>query len=239
MRTSVIYTLLAGLALGSAPADAQAPTTLVTCESLNNRYVECPVQVNSQVRLVRTLGGSCVAGRTYAAEREKIWVKDGCRGVFEVKPQAREPEPERRPKPLTYLLRCESIRNQTAECPVDPAATVALARQLSGVSCTEGQNWGAYGASLFVSRGCRGEFEVTRVRRPGNFGRPGNTGYEITCESWDGGMFSCRIGEGDTVVLDQTLSRRSCVEGTSWGVSGSSIWVDDGCRAEFRITKRN
>lgn len=232
MRPSVIYALLGSMGLAAIPAEAQQ----ITCESPNDQRVECRIPANYQVRLVRTLGTKpCLLNRTFGWDATKIWVREGCRGVFEAKPAPPPPDPADRPS--TYLLRCESIRNQTAECPVEPSGTVVLARTLSGAACTQGQSWERLGGSIYVNRGCRGEFEVTIQRRPARFDRPTNTSYEITCESRDGGRFSCRIGMGDTVQLAQVLSRKSCVEGSSWGVAGGYIWTDDGCRAEFRVTR--
>jgi hypothetical protein len=229
----VIYALIGGLALSASSAQAQE-TQQITCESRDNRRVECPVPENHEVRLVRTLGTApCIPGRTYGAPAGKIWVSNGCRGVFEVKP----PAPPVVKEPPSYLLRCESIRNQTADCPIDASGTVVLARTLSGAACTEGQSWVRVGGSLYVARGCRGEFEVTLPRRPVNFSRPTNTTYELTCGSYYDGRLSCRINPGDIVRLDRTLSRKSCVEGVSWGVGVNAVWVDEGCRAEFEVTK--
>lgn len=37
------------------------------------------------------------------------------------------------------------------------------------------------------------------------------------------------------VRLVKQLSREACVEGVSWGFDRDGIWVDQGCRAEFRV----
>ena len=236
LRSSVI--LAAVLLIGAGRQVSAQTVRQVTCESLSDRYTECPIQENSMVKLVRTLSNTpCTPGRTYGAERTKIWVRSGCRAVFEVTPRpVTEPT---QPTPLTrsYLLRCESSRNQTSECPVDPSATVTLATQRSGTACTEGQTWGRLGGSIYVARGCRAEFEVTPTSRAGSFSRPTNTTYWITCESRDDRRFHCRIGNLDVPRLEQQLSRTSCVEGRTWGVADGFLWVDDGCRAEFEISR--
>lgn len=236
LRSSAI---LAGvfLSAGYQTASAQAARQ-VACESLSDRYTECPIPENSQVRLIRTLSNTaCTPGRSYGAERARIWVRSGCRGVFEVTPpvitQPNQPPQASR----SYLLRCESTRNQTSECPVDPSATVRVATQRSGAACTEGQSWGRLAGSLYVSRGCRADFEVTPSSRPTTFARPTNTTYWIICESRDNRRYYCRIGDLDVPRLEKQLGGTSCVEGTTWGVAEGFLWVDDGCRGEFKIAR--
>jgi hypothetical protein len=230
--------LAAVLLLGAGRAASAQTVRQVTCESLSDRYTECPIPENHTVRLLRTLSNTgCMPGRTFGAERNKIWVRSGCRGVFEVRPPVANVPTEPTPVSRSYLLRCESSRNQTSECPVDPSATVTLATQRSGTTCTEGQTWGRLGGAIYVARGCRGEFEVTPTGRPGSFSRPTNTTYWITCESRDDRRFYCRIGNLDVPRLEQQLSRTSCVEGRTWGVADGFLWVDDGCRAEFQVSR--
>jgi hypothetical protein len=235
LRSTTI--LAAILLIGPQAASAQT-VRQVTCESLSDRYAECTIPENSTVRLLRTLSStSCTLGRTYGAERTKIWVRSGCRGVFEVSPRPITEPTEPTPVSRSYLLRCESSRNQTSECPVDPSAAVKLATQRSGTACTEGQTWGRLGGSIYVARGCRAEFEVTPTSRPGSFSRPTNTTYWITCDSRDDRRYYCRIGNLDVPRLEQQLSRSSCVEGRTWGVTEGVLWVDDGCRAEFEVSR--
>ena len=73
--------------------------------------------------------------------------------------------------------------------------------------------------------------------RPASFTRPSNTTYWITCESRDDRRFYCRIGNLDVPRLEQQLSRTNCVEGRTWGVADGFLWVDDGCRAEFEVSR--
>jgi hypothetical protein len=237
IRTSAILAAVLMTASGE-DVSAQAAPRQVTCESQSDRFNECPIPENSTVRLIRTLSNTpCTPGRTYGAERARIWVRSGCRGLFEVSPPS--PNQPNQPTPISraYLLRCESSRNQTSECPVDPSATVKLATQRSGTTCTEGQTWGRLGASVYVARGCRAEFEVTPSSRPGSFSRPTNSTYWLTCESRDERRFYCKVGALDVPHLEQQLSRSACVEGRTWGVADGFLWVDDGCRAEFEISR--
>ena len=236
-RSSAFLAAVLLLAGTSHRVEAQAtPVRQVTCESQSDRFVECAIPENSTVKLIRTLSNTpCTEGRTYGAERARIWVRAGCRGLFEVGPP--RPTQPNEPVSRSYLLRCESSRNQTSECPVDPSATVKLTTQRSGTACTEGQTWGRLGGSIYVARGCRAEFEVTPTSRPGSFNRPTNTTYWVTCESRDDRRFYCRIGATDVPRLEQQLSRTDCVEGSTWGVGDGFLWVDDGCRGEFEVSR--
>jgi hypothetical protein len=55
----------------------------VTCESKDNRQVECAMNTRGDVRVVRQLSKTaCVEGRTWGLSRHSVWVKDGCRAVF-------------------------------------------------------------------------------------------------------------------------------------------------------------
>ena len=58
----------------------------------------------------------------------------------------------------------------------------------------------------------------------------------VRCESNDGRMNRCSVPYGNgRVVLERQHSRNACIEGRSWGQDRNGIWVDDGCRGDFRI----
>ena len=57
----------------------------------------------------------------------------------------------------------------------------------------------------------------------------------ITCESNNGNRKYCGHANPGQVSMQRQLSQSSCVEGQSWGVDNQGLWVDRGCRAEFRI----
>ena len=61
----------------------------------------------------------------------------------------------------------------------------------------------------------------------------------LRCESKDGRMQLCRFEGAGTVQLDRQLSSDACVEGQSWGINGNTVWVDNGCRADFTLALRN
>jgi hypothetical protein len=59
----------------------------------------------------------------------------------------------------------------------------------------------------------------------------------ITCESQNNRRQYCRINDPRAQVdVVQVLSQAPCVRGRTWGNDGGGIWVDRGCRAQFRVT---
>ena len=62
--------------------------------------------------------------------------------------------------------------------------------------------------------------------------RPVQTVY---CESGDMKRHWCSEGMGRRVTLLRQRSNTPCVQGRTWGVDRSGIWVDRGCRADFEI----
>ncbi|MCB0330870.1 MAG: DUF3011 domain-containing protein, partial [Bdellovibrionales bacterium] len=62
----------------------------------------------------------------------------------------------------------------------------------------------------------------------------------VKCESTNDNRTYCNIsGARDAnISLDRQLSKSSCREGFSWGRDDRGVWVDNGCRAEFRVDRR-
>ncbi|MFN9967954.1 MAG: DUF3011 domain-containing protein, partial [Lysobacteraceae bacterium] len=103
-------------------------------------------------------------------------------------------------------------------------------------------SWGWDRRGIWVSNGCRAEFEAGRGSggRPGFGGGPGWGGgpggvQTLRCESNDGRTNWCAIGFVRSVRLERQLSRGPCIEGQSWGWDRRGIWVSNGCRGEFTV----
>lgn len=135
-------------------------------------------------------------------------------------------------------VRCESNDNRSRRCAADTRGGVMLSRQLSRTACVQGRSWGWDNGGIWVSHGCRAEFVTGRGgHRPG---RPGDGGYgygqTVRCESQDRRQRRCNVPVGrGGVELVRQLSDTRCVRGRNWGWDRSGIWVDGGCRAEFRV----
>lgn len=59
----------------------------------------------------------------------------------------------------------------------------------------------------------------------------------IECHSPDYGPRQCPSGFRRAVLVRQ-ISRAPCIEGRTWGIDRGTIWVDDGCAAEFASAGR-
>jgi hypothetical protein len=75
-------------------------------------------------------------------------------------------QPVTRPGNATRLT-CESRENRRNECPLPEHVEVRLVRVISSSPCLEGRSWGSDERKIWVTGGCRGEFELKPVRRPG------------------------------------------------------------------------
>jgi hypothetical protein len=60
----------------------------------------------------------------------------------------------------------------------------------------------------------------------------------LRCESGSFGRYrECPADTENRVVLVRELSRNKCRQWNSWGYDRRAVWVDNGCRAEFRVGK--
>ncbi len=228
----------------------------IRCESPNNRYRECPMDTRGGVQLTRQLSSTrCEEGRNWGQGRGGVWVDRGCRAEFASvrgggwgNGGGWSGNGQR--------LRCESDNGRTRTCAIPSRAEVRLVRQLSNARCIEGRTWGQDRGGLWVTQGCRGEFEVYG-RGNGGWGNGGgwsngggwgsgggwsngggwddddDDGRTFRCESDNGRTRLCGV-DGRRVELVRQLSSSACIEGRTWGRDNRGVWVTDGCRAEFR-----
>jgi len=59
--------------------------------------------------------------------------------------------------------------------------------------------------------------------------------YTVRCGSEHHRRHVCALYDPGVVTLERKISGASCTEGRSWGYDDRSIWVDDGCEADFRV----
>ena len=134
------------------------------------------------------------------------------------------------------IVRCESGDGRTRQCPADTRGGVRLVRQSSRAPCIQGETWGYGRAGIWVTRGCRGEFETDA----GDDYGPGYGGpRSFRCESRHGRVEHCAVSTRGGVRLLRQLSRGPCVQGSTWGYDSSGVWVAQGCRAEFEVEDRD
>lgn len=126
---------------------------------------------------------------------------------------------------------CESYRGQRQHCEADTSGGVRLIRQIGYNSCRG--NWGYDYYGVWVTNGCRGEFQVDRYQD--YYGRVDDI---IRCESYSYRRQTCaRDLRGAEVSLIHQLSNRSCRG--NWGFNYNEVWVSNGCKADFLISHQN
>jgi hypothetical protein len=147
------------------------------------------------------------------------------------------------------LINCSSSGYAYNTCYVGQNIQFArLVTQLSRSACIEGSTWGYSYDSIWVDQGCKANFEVVTLDYdppPGGGGHyppayPPPPAYEefISCASSKYRFNSCYPANGLRIryaQLSRQDSRSQCLEGDSWGYDNNRIWVDKGCRGEFRV----
>ena len=212
----------------TAPLPAPAPTTRrITCGTLSGTQVTCRTDGDAtSVRMVRELSNNrCRQGSNWGNTDSFIWANRGCRGEFEVTYRAAS---------HTRTITCGVRTGTQVQCPTGGYATgVRLVRELSSNRCRQGSNWGNTDSFIWANSGCRGEFEVTYQGAAPT--TPGTR--RITCGTTTNAQVHCNIGDSATNVrLVRDLSGNQCRQGYNWGHTGTRIWANRLCRAEFEVT---
>jgi hypothetical protein len=60
----------------------------------------------------------------------------------------------------------------------------------------------------------------------------------IRCESNNNGRNYCPVNTRGGVRLSRQISGSPCTQGSTWGYESNRIWVDNGCRADFRVSSQ-
>lgn len=207
-----------------APTATPVPEVTLNCESKDDRRAFCSADTRGGVDLVLQLGGAPCIGR-WGYDADGIWVVDGCRARFKLRPVEVAAEEEK------GTVACSSKRNRRSFCSAVTLNGVQLVRQLSETSCAG--NWGYDADGIWVDRGCSALFNTSRVRATPTPTPLPRSGSVVTCASATGERTSCPADTSTGVKLQRQLSTSSCVG--HWGYDAGGIWVDGGCRAEFLI----
>ena len=205
-------------------APAQSLPEVVRCEADGMARVHCGMDTRQGVDLVRQISESaCIRESDWGTDVGGVWVARGCRAEFVAR---RETAGVTR-----RTIRCESRGGRSVQCPVLlHGAPVRLLRELSALPCRRDETWGTGRNEVWVSRGCKGEFEIGD--RDGGF-PPG--ARLLTCESKERQRRSCGTTIDRSATLLRQLSGMPCIEGQTWGWDATRVWVDNGCRAEFSV----
>ena len=134
------------------------------------------------------------------------------------------------PAPQGFTLPCSSDDMRRHWCQADTRGGVELVKQRSDAKCIFDRTWGYDERGIWVDRGCRADFQVGGTEFKG-WGQE----YDVYCSSDDMNLNWCPADSRFGVRLARQRSQASCVLGQSWGYGRRGIWVDHGCRADFRV----
>lgn len=187
----------------------------IRCESTDGRQRTCTTPWQTESRLIRQLSSSpCTAGQNWSSSRGQVWVTGGCRAEFSALVSNAGGE-----------ISCESSDGRPRTCATPWPGSSDLLRQISGTPCVAGQNWSSSRGEVRVTGGCRGLFVPTAE----------SLSQEIRCESSDGRYKQCGSNLYGNPQLIRQLSGTRCLQGSNWGMSNGSLWVNGGCRAVFSV----
>jgi hypothetical protein len=145
---------------GPGGVGGPAQPTTITCRSVGNIQIKCPIPAGASVRLARQLTQyPCRPNQSYGTGPDYLWVSKGCGGEFEVIP-AGASAGNAGGTGLAERVTCESKGGERTECPMRSGGQVQLVRQLSTTACNRYSTWGTGNGVIWVTKGCRGEFEV-------------------------------------------------------------------------------
>lgn len=140
-------------------------------------------------------------------------------------------------------MTCASDDMRRHYCPVNTSRGVRLVNQRSKSPCVQGQTWGFDRRGVWVDRGCRADFFVPAEQGggpgygpPPGPGRPPYNAPIVNCSSNNGKRNYCSADTSRGVSMARQISGSACIQGQTWGYNRGQIWVDRGCRADFRLS---
>lgn len=126
-----------------------------SCGSDNGRWNHCIADTRRGVSLAKqTSRSQCIRGQSWGEDARGIWVSGGCRADFRLGSEGW------REGPATSRFKCESSDGSQRHCSSRYPGDIRIVKQLSRSACIEGDTWGRDRDGVWVSNGCRAEFEV-------------------------------------------------------------------------------
>lgn len=135
-------------------------------------------------------------------------------------------------------ITCESEDGRNRSCRANMRIGRAeVDKQISSTPCQLGRTWGYDNNTIWVNQGCRARFRVYPGGGWGGNGGAGGDGSKVLrCESDNGKRRRCDAGfQVSRATVERQLSGTGCNKNQNWGNDGRGIWVDGGCRADFRV----
>jgi hypothetical protein len=139
-------------------------TKRLTCGSASAIQMQCSTGGEvSRVTVVRNVGSSqCREGDNWQHTGTTILAGNGCRAEFEVT-YGKDTTSGMRPMAApTRIISCGNTSGSAMSCNAfGTVATVRLQRDRSGGRCGQTGSWGLGDMSIWVTRGCYGDFELS------------------------------------------------------------------------------
>ena len=162
----------AEFALGDRYGDSYGRSRVIRCESSGYRQQYCRVDTRGGVRITRQISDSaCVRGQSWDYDGGGVWVSNGCKADFTIGGYG---DGYRTGDGVVRNVRCESTGGRTVRCNIDTRGGVRLLRKLSSSACYQGRSWDWDRSGIWVSNGCRADFQVSGF----NNGRDDNRSYD-------------------------------------------------------------
>ncbi|XP_005099808.1 lectin ADEL [Aplysia californica] len=230
---AVILALLSVLAATQACPDE---CDTIRVESWNYKYAEKVVQgvsyvVNMTV-VDRQSEAACTLGESFGYQKATLWVDQGCRADFKfcfchlpVRPTE------------CQLLRVESWNYKYAEKMVTGAAlfiNMTVEDRQSAASCDLDKSFGFYNenSTVWVDNGCRADFNICYVQ-----GASSTTTVNVS--SWNY-KYATKILPSSSCIYSMRVANQQsaapCTLGSTYGFLANTMWVSDGCRADFSVS---
>jgi hypothetical protein len=222
-----------------------AADTTVRCDSNDGHFHECVAGAADSVTVARLWSKTkCVRGENWGYRNGLIWVDEGCRADFKVVPSVNgmtsssrnDVYNDNRGGRMTIQnVVCESDDGHRRHCSADTSGGVKIIRRLSKSDCEYKKDWGTDENGVWVSHGCRAEFQVKS--RSGLVAQS-MTNDIVLCESENGRRKTCPADTRYGAKLFRQMSDSDCTLNKTWGYDSKGIWVTSGCRAEFMLNPR-
>ena len=125
----------------------------------------------------------------------------------------------------TQTFHCESYGGRQQVCRADTRGGVRLVRQLSGSRCVEGRTWGLVRGGVWVSDGCRAQFQT-------GYTTYGNRSYsrrrgDVYNNGYNNGRWNQAPGTGNTVQNGARLCQEAASQ--QFGIRRGDVqsWLEN------------
>jgi hypothetical protein len=205
----------------------------VVCESRNDGYQTCPVDGSGGVRLSRQLSTQgCWKDDTWGYDRNKIWVNRGCRAEFDVGAHSSGSSDKGGAAAAAVVVGLAAAAIIASQHDDDRHKNNYDRKYDQRYDAYYGGNYDRNNDHRYDPRYDDRYHENSRYGYNGYGGDPRST---FSCESRDDRKAYCRVPRSGHVEVHKQRSNSPCTFGRSWGLEGNTVWVKNGCRAEFAV----